>query len=240
MGQQKSQQLGFGSRKLAMIGIFAALGIICDALITPGFSAGVWFGVIFLISPIIGIVLGPYAGFMSTFIAVMIGHWLVPRESSYEFIFTLGAPVGSMIAGFMFRGNWKRVIAFFTLLLIGYFIAPISRLLPIWGMWDVFAAYVILLIAGIIMSFRGSEDIKRLSPFALSAFISLEADVLLRIFVFVPLQTYQSFYGLTPEVLVALWSVPAPIITPFKVLLSTFVATLLAPQILHIMEAVRT
>ena len=89
MGQQESQPLLFGSRKLALIGVFAALGVVCDVLITSGFSAGVWFGVIFLISPIIGIVLGPYAGFMTTFIAVMIGHWLVPRESSYEFIFTL-------------------------------------------------------------------------------------------------------------------------------------------------------
>lgn len=219
-----------------MIAVFAALGVVCDMLITPSFSAGVWFGAIFLISPIIGIVLGPYSGFMATFIAVMLGHWFVPRETNYEFIFTLGAPVGSMIVGFLFRGKWKRVFAFFTLLLAGYFVAPISRQLPFWGMWDVYVAYVLLLIAGTILSFRGSKEINKLSPFALSAFIGLEADVLLRIFILIPLQTYNYFYGLTPEALIVIWSAPAPLITPFKVLLSTFTTTLLTPQLLRIIE----
>lgn len=240
MAQQDNRALIFESKALALIAIFAALGVVCDSLVMPGLSAGVWFGAIFLISPIIGIVLGPYSGFVSTFIAVMIGHWLVPRETNFEFIFTLGAPIGSMISGFLFRGKWKRVFIFFTVLLAGYFITPISWQLPAWGMWDIYIAYAILLVVGVILSVRGSEELKQLSPYALSAFVGLEADVLVRIFILVPLQTYHYFYGLTAEALVAIWSVPAPIITPFKVLLSTFIATLLAPQILRLIESDRT
>jgi hypothetical protein len=223
------------SRTVSLVAIFAALGVVCDAVVTPGFSAGVWFGWIPMISPIAGMVLGPYNGFISILIAVMIGHSLVPRETIYEFIFTLGAPTGSMMSGFMFRGDWKKVFAFYTTMLVFYFITPISWRLPVWGMWDVYVAYVILLGLGIIMSVRGSDEIKHLSPFAVSAFIGLEADVLLRIFIFVPCQTYRLFYGLTPEALVAIWAVPAPIITPFKVLLSTFFATLIVPQIMRIL-----
>lgn len=223
------------SRTVSLVAIFAALGVVCDAIVTPGFSAGVWFGWIFIISPIAGMVLGPYNGFISILIAVMIGHSLVPRETIYEFIFTLGAPTGSMMSGFMFRGDWKKVFVFYTTMLVFYFITPISWRLPVWGMWNVYAAYVILLALGIIMSVRGPDEIKHLSPFAVSAFIGLEADVLLRIFIFVPCQTYQFFYGLTPEALVAIWAVVAPIITPFKVLLSTFFATLIVPQIMRIL-----
>ncbi len=166
----------------------------------------------------------------------MLGHWLVPRETIYEFVFTVGAPIGSMMAGFVFRGNWKRVFAFYTAMLGFYFITPVSQQLPVWGMWDVYTAYILLLVLGVILSVKGSGEIQRLSPFAVSAFIGLEADVLFRIFVLVPCQTYRFFYGLTPEVLVALWSLPAPLITPLKVLLATFVATLITPQIMRILK----
>lgn len=224
------------ARKLSLIVIFAAVGVVCDAMVTHEFSAGVWFGGVFMISPIVGIVLGPYDGFVSTLIAVMIGHCLVPRETIYEFIFTLGAPTGSMMSGFVYRGDWKKVFAFYTTMLVFYFMAPVSWYLPIWGMWDVFVAYVILLALGVVVSARGSDEINHLSPFAVSAFIGLEADILLRIFILVPCQTYQLFYRLTPEALVAIWSVPAPLITPFKVLLSTFTATLITPQIVRVLK----
>ena len=222
-------------RTVSLIAIFAALGVVCDAVVTPGFSAGVWFGWIFMISPIAGIVLGPYNGFVSTLIAVMIGHSLSPRETAYEFVFTMGAPVGSMVSGFAFRGQLKRVLAYYTLMLGVYFVTPISKHLPIWGMWDCYVAYAILIVLCIILSIRGSDEIRRMSPFAVSAFLGLEADVLLRIFILVPCQGYRLFPGLTPEALAAIWTVPAPLITPFKVLLSTFIVTLIGPQIKHIL-----
>lgn len=236
MISQETRARGIKSGTLSLIIIFAALGVVCDAVVTLGFSAGVWFGGIFMFSAIAGMVLGPYNGFVSTLIAVMIGHWLVPRETIYEFIFTLGAPTGSMMSGFMFRGDWEKVFAFYTTMLVFYFITPISWSLPVWGMWDVYAAYAILMALGIVLSVRGRDEIKHLSPFAVGAFIGLEADVLLRIFIFVPCQTYQFFYGLTPEALVAIWSVPAPLITPFKVLLATFTATLVTPQIMRVLK----
>lgn len=224
------------ARQLSLIAIFAALGAISDAIVTPGFSAGVWFGWIFIISPIAGMALGPYHGFVSTLIAVMIGHYVSPRETTYEFIFTLGAPIGSMMSGFIFRGEWKKVFAYYTVMLVSYFATPISWRLPLWGMWNCYVAYGILVVLGAITSVRGSDEIDRVSRFAVSAFLGLEADVLFRIFVFVPCQTYHFFYGLPPEALVAIWAAPAPIITPFKVLLSTFIATLIGPQIIRILK----
>ncbi|UCE43671.1 MAG: hypothetical protein JSV57_04765 [Candidatus Bathyarchaeota archaeon] len=223
-------------KAVSLIAIFAALGVICDMVITPGFSAGVWIGWVFIISPIAGIVLGPYNGFVSTLIAVIIGHSLFPRGTIYEIIFALGAPVSSLISGFAFRGQLKRVFAYYTVMLGSYFATPISRRLPIWGMWDCYVAYALLIVLCVILITRGLDEIKRMSPYAVSAFIGLEADVLLRIFVLVPCHGYQFFFGWTPESLAAIWTVPAPIITPFKVLLSTFVVTLIAPQIRRIIR----
>lgn len=227
------------TRTLSLVAIFAAVGVVCDAIVTPVFSAGVWLGAVFMLTPIVGIVLGPYKGFVSILIAVMIGHLLVPRgESIYEFVFTLGAPVGSMMSGFMFRGQWKKVFAFYTIMLMFYFISSISWHLPIWGMWDVFVAYAIVGVLGVVMSVRGVKEFEQSSPFAVSAFVGLEADVLLRIFILVPCQTYRFFYGWPLEILVAIWSVPAPLITPFKVLLSTFTATLISPQIMRVLKSI--
>ena len=206
------------TRSLSLIAIFAALGIVCDSIVTPSFSAGIWYGWIFMISPLAGIILGPYNGFISTLIAVMIGHSLIPRETAYEFVFTFGAPIGSMVSGFIFRGEWKKVFALYTIMLASYFATPISWQLPIWGIWDCLTAYILLIILGFIISTRGVKEIRQVSPFAVSAFLGLEADVLFRIFVFIPCRTYYFFYGLPPEALVAIWTAPAPVITPFKVL----------------------
>jgi hypothetical protein len=221
------------ARNLSLTVVFAALGVVFDAVVAPGFSAGVWFSGIFMLSPIVGIVLGPYKGFVSMLIGVMVGHWLVPRETFFEFVFTLGAPTGAMMSGFAFRGEWKKIFAFYTTMLAFYFISPITWHLPIWGMWDVFVAYGLVLVSGAIISVRGLNGFEQLSPYAISAFVGLEADVLLRIFIFIPCHAYQ-FLGYTTEALVAIWSVPAPVVTPFKVLLSTFITTLIAPQIMRI------
>ncbi|MFQ6063976.1 MAG: hypothetical protein ACE5L6_00705 [Candidatus Bathyarchaeia archaeon] len=222
-------------KTVSLIAIFAAVGVVCDALLTPALSAGVWIGWIFMISPIAGIVLGPYSGFVSTLIAVMIGHSLFPRETVYEFVFTIGAPVGTMMSGFAFRGQLKRVLAYYTIMLGTYFATPVSKHLAIWGMWDCYVAYAILIVLCAILIIRGPDEVRQVSPYAVSAFIGLEADVLLRIFILVPCQGYRLFFEWTPEVLAGIWAVPAPIITPFKVLLSTFLATLIGPQIMRIL-----
>jgi hypothetical protein len=210
--------------------MFATISTVLDSIVTPGFSAGVWYGWVFLLSPINGIVLGPVDGFVATLISVIVGHTFVFRESFYEYIFTLGAPIASLISGLVYKK--KNVILYFVLLLGAYFLSPVSRELPIWGMWDVYLAFFFLLSwtlieIGLKIDLLG-EQTKRL---ALAAYIGLEADILFRIFILVPCKGYIIFYGLTPQVLAALWAVVAPIITPSKVIISVFFTTFLVPKI---------
>ena len=220
---------------VSTVAVFAAFNIICDSLMGPPLPMppSVWYSWIFIATPITGIVLGPYAGFLSSLIGVMIGHSIYFRDV-YEFLFTLGAPLGAMVAGFLFRGRWKMVLTCYTALLGVYFITPIAWQLPIWGMWDVYLAYAILLVA-VMMIRMGSWNPKSkglLYVIALSTFIGLEADILFRIFVFIPGQTYRLFYDYSVETLRFIW-VEGAAETPIKVALSTLVTAIVGPPVIR-------
>ena len=206
---------------MALVAVFASVNVVSDSFMSlPEFPSGVWYSWNFLVAALTGIVLGPFAGFAATFIGVMIGHYIYFIDV-YEFLFTIGAPIGAMFSAFLFRGNWKPALVYYTALFVAYFVTPVAWQLPIWGMWDTYLAYAVL-IAAILMIRKGlwEHRSKRL-PFvlAVSAFIGLEADVLFRIFIFVPCQTYQLFYGFDVETLQVIWTVGA-VGTPIKAALS--------------------
>ncbi len=220
---------------ISTVAVFAAFNIICDSLMGPPLPMppSVWYSWIFIATPITGIVLGPYAGFLSSLIGVMIGHSIYFRDV-YEFLFTLGAPLGAMVAGLLFRGRWKLVLTYYTVLLGVYFITPVAWQLPIWGMWDVYLAYAILLVV-VMMIRMGSWNPKSkglLYVIALSTFIGLEADILFRIFVFIPGQTYRLFYEYSVETLRFIWMEGAAE-TPVKVALSTLVTAIVGPPVIR-------
>ena len=94
------------SQLITLITVFATVSIVCDPIVDlPQLASGVWYGWIFLIEPIALIVLGPYAGFLSTLIVVMVGHSIYLRSETpvYEYIFSLGAPLGTMFSGLIYR-----------------------------------------------------------------------------------------------------------------------------------------
>jgi len=224
-------------RILPLIIIFASLNVVCDSIIgLPQFSSGVWYSWIFIIEPITGIILGTYAGFFSTFIGVMIGHFIYFR-GVHEFLFTIGAPIGAMVSGLMFRGKLKLVFTYYTVFLIIYLITPIAWQLPIWGMWNTYLAYLCL----VVLTMLGRDVLKLESnkpsyALALSAFIGLEADILFRIFIFIPCQTYQLFYGFTVEALQLIW-LTAAFVTPVQVAMSALATVILGPPVIKVLRS---
>ena len=60
------------SQLISSITLFAALNVVCELMIGLP-SAGVWFGMIFFAEAINGIVLGPYAGFLSILMVDEVG-----------------------------------------------------------------------------------------------------------------------------------------------------------------------
>jgi len=222
---------------ISLIAVFAAFNIVCDLLMgpLPGISS-VWYSWIFIAEPISGIILGPFASFFSTFIGVMVGHSIYIRDSA-EFLFTLGAPIGAMISALIFRGKWKIALAYYIVLLGAFFATPVSWQLPFWGMWDVYLAFGCLLVSIVIMKkWKGfwntkSVGVRLLYVVALCTFIGLEADVLFRIFILVPCQTYKIIYALDVSML-QLWWAAGAVETSIKAALSTLVSVMVTPSIL--------
>jgi ABC-type xylose transport system permease subunit len=216
------------SQFVSLVALFAALNVVCDSVsVIPQFGEySVWLSWNFLIEPITGIVLGPYAGFLSNFIGVMIGHFMYYRGIP-EFLFTLGAPVGAMVSGLLFRGKWKTVFACYTVMFIAYFATPVAWQLPIWGMWNTYLAYVALCTIAFVLTRKKMEKFrsKRFTySLVLYAFIGLEADILCRIFILVPCQTYRLIYGWPIQTLQGVWMLGAAV-TPIQVALSALVVT---------------
>ena len=215
------------SQLVTMVGIFAALNVVTDSIAgLPEFPSGVWYSWNFLFTPLTGIMLGALAGFSASFIGVMIGHYIFFIDV-YEFIFTIGAPIGAAVSALIFKERWKPVLAYYILLFSAYFSSPYAWQLPPWGMWDTYAAFIVLIVIVLMLKSNMWQLVSSKLAFKLgvAAFIGLEADVLFRIFLLIPCQTYNLFYGWNIDVLQGIWSLGA-IWTPIKVTASIVVTVL--------------
>jgi hypothetical protein len=234
MGNKKLMSSAF----VSLVAVFAAFTVVCDSLVAPEWLlpySGVWHSWVFISEPITGIMLGPLAGFFSNFIGVMIGH-SINFIDVYEFLFTLGAPIGAVISALVFKGKWGIALTYYLALFAGFFVAPEAWQLPPWGMWDVYFAFVLLGAASVLATkwrkfWNTKSSTNVLCILALSAFIGLEADVLFRIFILVPCQTYRLFYNWDVGALQAIWALGA-VETPIKAALSTIVTVLIGPSII--------
>jgi hypothetical protein len=212
------------TRSIALIAVFAALTAVLDALPgLPQLSSGVWYGWTFVAIPLAGIVLGPWEAFLSVFIGVMISHTVV-FFGPYEYFFTIGAPIGAMISSLIFRERPRPVLPYYVVLFGGYFLSPAAWNLPFWALWDTYIAFAVLLL---VVLFK--ERLYGLGggtfTFALSALIGLEADILFRIFLFVPVGTYEWLYGFSSDFVRSVWAVSA-FVTPIQVGIALFTTSL--------------
>jgi len=221
------------TRNVSVVTMFAALTAVCDSISgIPQLHSGVWYSWVFLVIPVNGIVLGPLYGPLATLIGVFIGHFLYFRGVE-EFLFTLGAALGSAVCGLMWDKKILPVIIFYTFGLISYFVTPISSPLPMWGMWDTYCAYLVVLLVGLFHTRISSSWIGGHFRFwiGICSFVGVEADVLFRIFLFIPMGTYRSIYGFPPEILREIWALSA-VSTPIQVSMSLFFSCLAVPNII--------
>jgi hypothetical protein len=219
---------------MALISVFAALTAVLDTLPgLPQLSSGVWYHWVFIVAPLAGIALDPAEAFLSVFLGVMISHTMILGDP-YEYFFTLGAPLGAAVTSLVFRGRTRPVLVYYTALLAAYLLSPPARSLPLWALWDTFAAFAVLI--SFALSRREYYCLaKGQLAFVFSALIGLEADILFRVFLFVPLGTYDWLYGFSLGFIRDVWIVSA-FITPIQVgiaLVSTFLAGAMIDTVTH-------
>ena len=224
------------SRTVAFLAIFAALIAVLDIVPAFGFTSGVWDSWAFLLSPIVGILLGPYLGAISVGLGSFLGHTIYYRDPT-EFLFMIGLSMGAAVAGFVYQRKWKPVFGIYTAMLLGYFIYPVSWGLPLWGIWDILVGYGVVLIYSVAATrgiWSNTSERHKLLLLLFCTVIALETDILFRVFVLMPGQVHW-ILGMTPEILYGIWLV-AGIITPIKVVLAAIVVVTLGRQILRILE----
>ena len=107
------------SRFVALTAIFAAMSVVADLILIP--SAGIWDSAIFILSPLAGILLGPFAGAVAIGIGSLAGHCIFFRDI-YEMVFMIGAPFGAAMSGLIYQRRWKPALGIYSLLLLGYFL----------------------------------------------------------------------------------------------------------------------
>lgn len=225
------------SRIVAYLAVFIALVAVFDAVpILPGFYGGIWDSWIFLLIPLIGVLLGPLFAPISVGFGSVLGHFIYFRDP-FEFLFMLGAVLGTACSALIFQCRGKPVLIIYTILLAGYFLTPVSWVLPLIGIWDILFGFAIILLYILLRARKlWPTDSTREQWLRLlfGAVIGLEADILFRVFVLIAGQTYWLFYGLTPEVLQWLW-LTAGLITPTKVALATLFTITLGFSLLQLL-----
>ena len=225
------------SKTVAFVAVFAALTAVLDIIPAFGFTSGVWDSWAFLLSPIIGILLGPYLGAASVGLGSFLGHVIMPRDT-IEFLFMIGLSVGAAVGGFVYQQKWKPVLGIYTAMLLGYFIYPVSWDLPLWGIWDILVGFGVVLAYSAITNrgyWANTSERYKLLMLVFCCVIALESDILFRVFVLVPGQMWWFYYGLTIEDLI-LWWIGAGFITPIKVVMATIVIVTLGRQLLRTLE----
>lgn len=223
------------SHFVAFAAIFAANAAVLDMILTPGFSSGVWDSWIFLLSPLVGVLLGPFGGFVTIGIGSMVGHLLFFRDI-FELVYVIGAPIGAAMSGWVYQRRWKPVLVAYTGMLTGYLIYPVSWMLPVFGIWDILVGFGFVLIFSSLANRDWWTEVgkeKELVKLIFCTVIGLESDILTRVFLLVPGQTYWLFYGFSPADLQILW-LGAGIITPIKVLIAVVVMMTIGYQLLRV------
>ncbi|MBS7646726.1 MAG: hypothetical protein QXD34_02230 [Candidatus Bathyarchaeia archaeon] len=191
------------TQRIALTAIFAALHAV---LYLP---EGPWRSFVIYLMPIEGIVLGPSIGFVSALIGSGIARLIKP--SIWWMFGLIAEPIGVAAAGFLAKGRWKEVQLVYGVMLGAYFLHPYGRMLPLWTVLDLLAAFVIVYPASKMGKWVWKEQTKKFTvALLIIAFVSTVADSMTRVFLLVPCRYYEVL-GLTYDVLAYEWFIPGAV-----------------------------
>jgi len=144
--------------------------------------------------PVEGIVLGPYAGFLSALIGSVIARAVKPDV--FWMFGIVAEPLSALAAGFLVKKQWKPVMAMYAVMLGAYFVLPFGLSIPLWTILDILVAFFLIYPASRLSGSLFGEN-RKLLPLSLVlvAFVTTVADSLARVFLLVPGGFYV-LYGL--------------------------------------------
>ncbi|MEM3630245.1 MAG: hypothetical protein QXY18_02385 [Nitrososphaerota archaeon] len=221
------------SRFLTLISLFSALHAIFVLIPLPFRSFMV------IIQPLEGIILGVYGGFFSALLGSIVGRVIRPMEGLLPIFGITAEPIGALTAALFFRKKWKYVFLIYIILLAGYFIHPLGRILPAWCLWNTYIAFILTFISPLFLkNFKEITNSKKLVfLLALTSFIGVEADALVRIFILIPIGFY-SLMGIPEEALTPIW-IAGAIQTPLEAILSIIATVILGIPLIKFLKEIK-
>ena len=149
-----------------------------------------------VLEPLEGIIAGPYLGFLAATIGWMGGRFIRPDGFWVENLFGIAEAVGALGAGFLISRRWYLTAAVYAFLLLAFLAHPLAGQIPLWTLWDTYLGFVAVFAAAFFV--RRIGDRKANASFlvpaiALIAFVSVELDVAVRVFMLIVGGLYQIY-----------------------------------------------
>jgi len=166
-------------------------------------SFGLWRNWAIYLEPIEGIVLGPWAGFLTALIGSIVARMIRPID---VWMFGMVAePMGVLACGLLGKGRWRPVMAIYASMLMAYFVHPFGRWLPLWTILDILLALALTYPAAKMGKGLFEGNAKRLSvSLILLAFVGTVTDSLTRVFLLIPAGLYM-FFGWSSQVVYSIF-----------------------------------
>ena len=180
------------------------------------------------LEPMEGIIGGPYLGFLAATVGWIGGRFVRPDVFWVENLFGIGEAVGALGAGFLVARKWYLTAGIYGVLLLAFLAHPLARQIPLWTLWDTYLGFMAVFIAAFLVRRMrdGKSSASRLVPTtAVIAFVSVELDVMVRVFMLIVGGLYQLYpipVGLLAGIFIA-GAVQTPLEAVFCVLASTLV-----------------
>jgi len=193
-----------------------------------------------VMEPLEGIILGPYLGFLAAAIGWIGGRFIRPDSFWIENLFGIAEAVGALGAGFLMSRKWFLTAGIYGVQLLAFLAHPLARHIPLWTVWDTYLGFVAVFAVAFLV--RRVQDARlsapRLAPVvAFVAFVAVELDVMVRIFMLIVGGLYQ-VYPIPIEALPAIF-VAGAIQTPLEAAYSILAAVVVGVPVLMALEKSR-
>jgi len=220
---------GRRSFQVSLVATLAAIHIVLSYLPPPvGFRR-----MSIVMEPLEGAIAGPYLGFAAATVGWVGGRFLRPDGIWIENFFGIAEPIGALGAGFLASKRWYLTGIIYGTQLLAFLLNPLARHIPLWTLWDTYLGFLAIFAAAYLLRrlerSRFSSG-RLIPPVALIAFVAVELDVMVRVFMLIVGGIYQ-LYPIPTETLPTLF-VAGAILTPIEAGYSVVVATIVGVPVL--------
>ncbi len=193
-----------------------------------------------VMEPLEGIIAGPYLGFLSGAIGWIGGRFVRPDAFWIENLFGIAEAVGALGAGFLMTRKWYLTAGIYGIQLLAFLAHPLARHIPLWTLWDTYLGFLAVFVAAFLVrriEVAGSSASRLVPVIAAVAFVAVELDVMVRVFILIVGGLYQ-VYPIPVEALPAIF-IAGAVQTPLEAAYSVTAATVVGVPVLIALEKSR-